>query len=398
MKISIEKTFSKLRQFIVLSFILALLLVLQLFMASEQNKKDASLLAQKKLVEQITTLGHDDIDLSIIQFEGKSAQVLHKINKLSIYQFDLIGDHLYNQTLHYENELKKLYSLGQLFRDKAAGWYTKNGGNSKRNKASMLSAQEYFNLQIGVILELQIPIESQRSLYISIIAYMLFFNLLTGVLLFSRNLQKIYTDIKSLYAVDVDTFKHVILTEEVDIISKRMGNRQNAIENSTMIDTDTELLNYKGLIFDFSARKFKSTQIISVLLLQIDHFDALDKEYSLEFINIVIKKIAFIISLFQKNVDLVARIDQQVFAFVLMRKSHEDAVKECEKILSTIEETRFKIPQGKSVPITASGVLILKAPALSLGDTVKQLQDLLPKAAEGDGNRIIHDNRRPKIL
>jgi len=367
-------------------------------MESENNKKTTKLLEQKNLLEQIATLGRKDIDLSIIQFEGKGIQLLHEISQLSVYRFDFLGEYIYNRDHLYENELKKLYSLGQLFIDKSAAWYQKGSGDYERKKASMLFAKDRFNLQVNKLIEIQTPYEIERSFYTSILSYATLLTLLIGFFLFSQHLQKIYADLKSLFAVDVNSYTHTIMTEEVELISRRIGNRQGASDNTTMVDSQTELLNYKGLIYDFSERKIKSTQSVSVFMLQIDHFDALDKKYSTEFINIIIRKVAFVISLFQQNIDLVSRIDQQIFVFVLMRKNHETAVKDCDKIIQTIGETRFKVPRGESVPVTASGVLILKAGNVSLSDTIKQLQALLPKAAEDGGNRIVHDNRRPKIL
>ena len=398
MKISIEKIFSNLKQFLLIATILASLLALMLFMESENNKKTTNLLEQKDLLEQIATLGRKDIDLSIIQFEGKGIQLLHEISQLSVYRFDFLGEYIYNRDHLYENELKKLYSLGQLFIDKSAAWYQKDSGDYERKKASMLFAKDRFNLQVNKLIEIQTPYEIERSFYTSILSYATLLTLLIGFFLFSQHLQKIYADLKSLFAVDVNSYTHTIMTEEVELISRRIGNRQGASDNTSMVDSQTELLNYKGLIYDFSERKIKSTQSVSVFMLQIDHFDALDKKYSTEFINIIIRKVAFVISLFQQNIDLVSRIDQQIFVFVLMRKNHETAVKDCDKIIQTIAETRFKIPRGESVPVTASGVLILKAGNVSLSDTIKQLQALLPKAAEDGGNRIVHDNRRPKIL
>jgi len=398
MKISIEKIFSNIKQFLVLVSILSALLAALLFMESENNKKVASLLEQKKLAEHITTLGHKEIDLSIIQFEGKSTQLLHEINKLSQYRFDIVGDHLYNQNHTYENALKKLHSLAQLFIDKSTAWYEKDTTDLTRKKAAMLFAKERFDQQVNNVIVLQVPYEEERYFLTSLTAYLLFLILLGGLFLFSSHLQKIYADLKSLFAVDVNAYTHTILTEEVELISKRIGNRQGASENTSMVDNQTELLNYKGLIYDFSERKIKSTQMISIFLLQIDHFDALDKKYSTEFINVIVKKVAFVISLFQQNVDLIARIDEQTFAFILMRKNHESALKECNKVIQTISETRFKVPRGESVPITASGILTLKPGGTSLTDTLKQLQSLLPKAAEEGGNRIIQDNRRPKII
>ena len=154
------------------------------------------------------------------------------------------------------------------------------------------------------------------------------------------------------------------------------------------MDPITEISNYKGLLHAFANRKSKEGGSLAVCVFDIDDFKSLDREYPKSFTQMVLKKIAFMLSLYVQHTDILARTDYSQFTLVLSRNSLDQALKECDRIRKSVEETAFKVPQGNSIRITISGGLSPKAGNVSLEESIEMSRGILAKAQTMGKNSI----------
>ncbi len=91
--------------------------------------------------------------------------------------------------------------------------------------------------------------------------------------------------------------------------------------------------------------------------------------------------------MYEQPFDVVAHMDNDRFVFLMSRSSKDNAYKESEKIIHSIQESSFITSQGPT-KITLSGGFLLKPPSKSIEETVQEAAQLIVKAKELGGNRV----------
>jgi diguanylate cyclase (GGDEF)-like protein len=394
MKLSIKKIFSNLKLLFIILTVLLGLAAATVVMEYTSFKKIENLQNQKMLVNYIVSLGRDDLELSNVRFRGKSTQLEFENQKLAdIYNFDIITQAFYSAPSHYDSQLDELKVLTLLFTEAAERWYDQKSKLSEKElskrKEVLSNAQSRLIDQLDFMIIKNVDFEYNRFKIQEILVYLALASALFALLWYSRRLNAVYKDLLHLNAVDTHESDYVILTEEANGILKRMGRKPSTSENPSMIDPLTQINNYKGMQQEFGEKKnIKKGKYTGICVFEIDNFSTIQQQYPKDFSQTALKKIAFMISLYQRHTDVIARIDQHQFAVIISRDDKKQALNDCEMIRKSVEETLFKVPKADAIRITLSGGFVQKSGQKSLEETINQAKEVLKTAIAHGKNRI----------
>lgn len=388
-KPSIKESFASWNK---LSLTLLLLLAVLLLAALDRNNsfaKNAILMEQKDLVNAIANLGREHLESSQVQYQSQSNRLLVEQNRLrALQKYDYAGQYLLKYNGPYLEALGRLEREILAFNGAAKAWYDADTRNLKERREAMQKARYALLGHIdAIILE---NIVHERAKF-DLERWVVYAAALIGFLIFvtySRRFSAIYRDIHSLYGIETQGQEREIVTDEINLVAKRMNRKAGTSDNPALIDPITGINNYKGLLSAFSERKAKEGTPIAVCVFEIDGFNELDRKYPKSFTQAVLKKIAFMMTLYEQHTDILARTDYSQFTMVFSRNTHEFALQDCEQIRRSVEEAVFKIPEGQNINLTISGGFVQKSSAASLEETIGMAKDVLAKGMAMAGNSI----------
>lgn len=377
---SIKDIFSGWNRMMLILLTMLLLLSISTISNESSIRKSANLTAQKKLVNTIATIGRGDLEVANVQYRGKSTEINHLQKKLyDLQKFDLLGQYILTYDKAYKKNLATLtaYTIG--FNQAASDWYARSEDDLNQRYQALQSAYHQLNDHLNAMLLANIGYDTQKY---EIQKWMLYATLLITLYLFyyySGRFRTIINDINSLY-VETKGSDHAIVTDEIDVITKRLHRKTGTFENPALIDPMTGINNYKGMLQSYTGKKSKNgASLVSIAVFEIDAFQDLKQQYPKSFIEAVLKKAAFMLSLHEQPTDVLARIDYNRFAVIFSRRTVEDAFEECEKIRKAIEDTAFKIPKGDTIHLTVSGGLTIKDSTTPLEEAIEFTHEILTK-------------------
>jgi diguanylate cyclase (GGDEF)-like protein len=390
MKHSINKIFNNLSMFLIiitLTFGLVTLLVL------EQNSSYAkinNLKSQKEIINGLANLQKKDIELALIQFNGKSTQLHHEIEKLhNLNKYDYTGKFLLGNSDEFISDLDKLSKITTRFNESAHKYYIKNLKNEEEKNQELKNTFYSINTFLDAMIIKNISYNEEKFYILEKITLFAFALTLLTTFWYRRRLNSIYTDILHLYAIDKNKKDYEIFSEEADAIKLRMNRKPVLTDNPAMLDPVTQINNHKGMLSSYSHKKgMKDSNFTSVTIFEIDNFSKQKRAFSQEFTQAVLKKVAFTISLHEQATDVIARTDYNQFTVVLSRVSKEQSFKDIDIIRQSISEIKFKAPGGSPITITASGGFIIKPNNQSLDESLRQAKEVLQHAKKKGKNTI----------
>ena len=394
MKHSIRSIFKSLTLTLTLTTFLSIFISLLVLEYNLSYQKIQNLKNQKHIISTLTNLKKDDIELALIQFNGKSTQLLNEIDKLrKANRYDYTGTYLFHTSQEYLNDLDKLSSLTKKFNETAKLYYTdelnKDKADEEFKKKQLENAFYNINHYIDTIMLKDIKYKEIKFHLLEKLSISLTILLLLTTIWYAAKLRMIHKDILFLYSVDKNKKNHEIATQEADAISMRMKRKPSTSENPDMLDPVTEINNVKGMKSSYAEkRKGKSNGFTSVTVFEVDSFSKTNRAFSQEFTQAVLKKIAFTISLHEQATDIIARTDYNQFTVILSRATKEQLFKDIDIIRQTIAETKFTTPEKKNVQITISGGFAIKTNNSSLDDAIKKANEILKHAQQSGGNRV----------
>jgi diguanylate cyclase (GGDEF)-like protein len=151
----------------------------------------------------------------------------------------------------------------------------------------------------------------------------------------------------------------------------------------------TDLYNRRYL-FDMGGKFFASSQrgqiALSAAMIDIDHFKNINDTYGHEAGNVVLRKVAEILTQRFRKTDIVARVGGEEFAVLMVNMSTEGMVECFEGLRAKIAETEF-VFDNKSVNVTASFGLVMQS-AESLGELLNEADKMLYVAKTRGRNRV----------
>ncbi|MFC2074009.1 GGDEF domain-containing protein [Campylobacterota bacterium] len=389
MRWSIKKIFNNLSTTLLsLTIILGFLATIVFTLNSSVTKTDL-LLEQKALIKEAYNLGREDIQLSNIQLRGIVENLRYDITKMKdAFDFDILGNYVFGHSVEYLKDLEQLSIKQLLYIEAAEAYYYQSIEELEARLDDYDFAQAEYEAKLYELEEKHLIYESEKFNIIQYIIYLAFVVSLTITLWFTRRLSFVYKDLKTLYSVDLESKDRIYLTEEAEMITKRMSRKPTATENPAFIDPVTEINNYKGLLHGFANRKGTGGATLAVCVFALDNFRDIEKKYKKDFANQVLKKIAFMLSLNEQHTDVLGRIDYDQFVFVVNRATQAIALNDCEQIRKSIEEAKFKTHNGIPIKVTASGGFVIKAPNKPLDQTIAHAKEVLAVAISQGGNKI----------
>jgi diguanylate cyclase (GGDEF)-like protein len=390
MKHSIVKIFKSLSFALLLNTFLTLIVAIFIIEQNFSYNKIKNLDEQREIIKSLTNISRNDIELAKIQFNGKSNMLLVKIDDLKqLYAYDFVGKYIIYSKNEYMHDLDELVKITKDFNNAAKMYYVKNHKKDKENELRLQQAFEKINKKLDELYIKNVKYNQKKSAIIAMMVYFQLFVSLLTTIIYRKRLKQILNDI--LYLSSIRTFKkdYTMFTLEGDAIALRMNKKSNESIDPSLIDPVTEILNHKGLKVIYAQKKnIKDSNFISVCVLEIDNFSKSNRKYPQELTQTILKKIAFSLSLFEQVTDVMARTDYNQFTVILSRPTKEQCLKDMEMIKQSINELKFKTPDGEYTNVTISGGFVIKPKNKMLDESINQAKEILRVAKEMGGNKI----------
>ncbi|QFR49225.1 GGDEF domain-containing protein [Sulfurimonas lithotrophica] len=389
MKISIKNVFKNILVFFSIFTLISASAVLFTFEQNNSFVKTDILNQQKQIIKTLKQIDKKDLELALIQYNGKSTELQYQINKLrELYEYDITGKYFLNNSNEYNNDLEKLSNLIEIFNEKAYTYY-KSPNQSHDVKSDFDKAYITLEKQINSIIFKNVGYNKQKLQFMMKIAIVAFVLVTFSFLWYYSRLKKIYNDIAYLQAPSKSKKDYQISTLEADSISIRMRKKPDVKDNPNNIDPITKINNNKGLVSEYALKKnFKENNFTSVTILEVDNFSKTNRAFNQEFSQAALKKIAYTISLFEQPTDVIARTDYNQFTVILSRDSKEKAYKDMEAVREAISELKFVTQTKVPVQITVSGGFYIKPNNVVLNNAIAEAKQILAFAKSGGKNRI----------
>jgi len=393
MKHSIKKIFLSLNAymlFVMFASFIFMMLTLEKQLSFDKTK---ILNTQKSIILSLTNLKKDDLELALIQFNGKTAQLKSEIEKLyNIYKYSFTEKYILNNKTEYFTDLEKLKQLKDTFNTQVHRYYTQNKDMSiiKHNKE--LLQNTYYNLikHLDKIISKDLVYSERKYKIFKYIFIATFFIILLETILYRKKINNIYADIDYLVAADKNARPYTIYSQEADAISLRMKRKTVIEDNPAFIDQITGISNYKGMVNSYAnKRDMKDSNFTSITVIEIDNFSKSKRTYPQDVTQSILKKIAFTISLHEQAIDVVARTDYNQFTLILSRDSKEQAFKDVDIIRQSISEIKFNLPNNQNDTITITGGFLIKPHSTNLDEGIKQAKEILARAKNITKNRVL---------
>ncbi|WP_324170416.1 diguanylate cyclase domain-containing protein [Sulfurimonas sp.] len=390
MKHSIKQIFANLSMSLILISLSITILTLLILEQNNSYSKINNIKNQKKIINSLANLQKADIELALIQFNGKSTKLHYEVDKLrSLNKYDYSGKYILDNQAEYILDLDKLTKLTINFNDIAHKYYIKNLKNKRKKSKDLQNALYAVNAHLDYIIFQNILYDEKKFIFIQYLAIFTFLIGVSSMFWYKKRLNAIYKDILYLYAIDKSKKEYVIFSQEADAIRLRMNRKPVSTDNPAMLDPVTQINNHKGMLSSYSNKKgLKDSNFTSVTIIEIDNFSKQKRTFSQEFTQAILKKIAFTMSLHEQATDVIARTDYNQFTIILSRGSKERSFKDVDIIRQSISEIKFKAPGGGPIIITVSGGFIIKPNNQNLNEALKQAKEVLLYAKKTGTNLI----------
>lgn len=402
MKPSIKKIFNNLNTYLFFVLFMAFAIILVTFEQKLSFEKINNLNNQKSTISTLTKLQKKDIELALIQFNGKSTYLHQEIAKLhNLYKYNFTDKYLFGNEKEYLNNLEKLSALTNAFNDAAHEYYvesdTENLEVEDLTKEKLDTAFFNLNKHIDTILLNNIAYDQKKFNTIEIFAVIYFIIVLLLTFWYRKRLYSIYKDIEFLHQIEKNQKVHNIFSIEADAIALKMNRKVVATDNPSMLDPVAGINNYKGMLNAYSQKKsHKDSNFTSVTVFEIDNFSKTKRAFSQEFTQTILKKIAYTISLYEQPVDVIARSDYNQFTLILSRASKEQSFKDADLIRQSISELKFNTQDKGNITITVSGGFVIKPSHTHLDEAIKQAKIILANAQKHGVNKIFQTRDMPE--
>ncbi len=183
-------------------------------------------------------------------------------------------------------------------------------------------------------------------------------------------------------ATDITDRKHV---EEELRAAKKYAEELAQKDELTGLNNRRAFFEQGHLIFEQSKRFGRP---ISVIMMDIDHFKMINDNYGHSIGDMVLQAVAELLQRLVREIDIVARMGGEEFAFALPETGLEDAANLAERLRSEVEKL-VVINDGHQIKITASfGVVTCKNSDESIEALLTNSDDALYVAKKNGRNQI----------
>lgn len=394
MKKSINKIFKNLSLFLIF---LTLLSFVMLIFVNQQNvsyEKMKNLSSQKEIIYKLISLEKDDLESAIIKVNGEVVKLNYMINELEeLYKSNFFESQIIGNSKEYKSDLKTLKKLSSDFSNFVKKLYEKAAKKQKTNEDEMQMLIAYENLKafLDDMMFKDIEYKENKIALIQYITLGIFIVMIFVTFWYSRRLKAINKDIFYLYAIENNKADYKIFSEEVDAICMRMKHKPKATAvNASLIDPVTNIYNSRGLFNSYSEKKdLKDDNFTAVTMFEIENFSKSSREFTQEFIQSILKKVAFMLTLHEQAADTIARTSYNQFVIIFSRPSKSEAFKDMEMIHKSISEISLKTVNGSVVPAEINGGFVIKPNNKRLEDSLQKAKEILEYARAKNANAIL---------
>ncbi len=176
----------------------------------------------------------------------------------------------------------------------------------------------------------------------------------------------------------------------------RVNKLQERLRHAARTDGLTGLWNHAEFR-DMLNREFARTRryggVVSLLMIDLDHFKAVNDTYGHEAGNEVLQSVAQLLRHLVRDSDIVARYGGEEFAVICPETSLDDATQLAERIRATLA-TRLEIPRSPQLKVTVSiGVSATSDPAVSaICDLINRADHALYLGKRSGRDRVIRSD------
>ena len=391
MKHSIKKIFLNLN-----TYMLFILFVSFIFMTLTLEKqlsfeKIDNLFNQKKIISSLTKLKKDKIDLALIQFNGKTAQLQSEIDKLhAIYKYSLTEQYILGNEEEYKKQLTALSRLTNDFAQSANDYYDDTASKEQEilDREKLKTSFYALNHHIDKLIFENISYDKARFNMFRNLSILFFVVVLFASLWYRKRINAIYKDLVYLQSVDKQQAPYQIFSQEADAIGLRMKRKVVVSDDPKLTDQVTGINNQKGLISSYGNKKgMKDSNFTCVCIIEVDNFSKSHRPFAQDLTQAILKKTAFTISLHEQATDVIARTDYNQFTIILSRSTKEILFKDIDIIRQSISELKFNTPTGEMITVT--GGFVIKPNNTNVEEAIKQANEILKLGKTMGPNKIL---------
>ncbi len=390
MKSSIKGIFNNIIFFLSLLTIVSVIAVLFTIDQNNSFKKVDILNEEKNLIKELHQIDKEDIEIALIQYNGKSTELNYQIQKLhQLYEYDLLGQYILHTSKEYLSQLDQLTQLINAYNAEALKYFKANEKDEKNLYKELQNSFVTINNHISNIIFQNINYNKAKQDFMYQLALAIFVFIFITSIVFYKKLSNIYKDIEFLQLPNADTQNHQLYTSEADAIYLRMKRKSTKNLDASCIDPVTNINNNKGLVNSYADKKsLKESGFTAVAVLEVDTFSKTKRTFPQDFIQMTLKKIATTISMYEQPADVIGRTDYNEFTVILSRNSKQRAFKEIDQMRQSIEELKLVTATKVPVGITISGGFYIKPNNVSLNNALLETKSILEFAKQNGGNKI----------
>jgi diguanylate cyclase (GGDEF)-like protein len=362
LKVSILKTI----KYIKLHFILLTILsVAILILNTSQNQSSyvlKALYSHQEMIQELQDLNTKDIDYTLIQFQDLSNRLTFNSDDMKTrISLDFVGD-IYKKKSAHLKEIEHLDHITATFEHAI-----KNRLVPSQLKTDPIQLQQQLNTTIEKLIKVNNTVLFFKE---TLTSYLIYFTVFYIIILTLTYNSKLVSTIRDLQALTKKETGYDFQTLELDYFNKSLTKVDESRRAQVYFDPLTKLNNLKGLLQKYAKQTLAPSYSYYVYVFGIDSYIQIDKKIPKDNSQAVLKKLAFIVSLYEKSNDNVARIGFDTFAIVLPREDIDVAYKECEQLRKTIQETTFSFKNIDLKHLSISGVFLPKPKDKTLNETI----------------------------
>lgn len=173
-----------------------------------------------------------------------------------------------------------------------------------------------------------------------------------------------------------------------EILLTQWRNREKHFEIGSKMDALTNLFNRRHITDVLTVIEKTKEKKYAVILMDLDHFKAINDQYGHESGDVVLKRVAKVLKRNTRETDVVGRFGGEEFIFILNFNDLDEVVEVAERCRFQIEDEIIILKDMTEIKITASFGISLSTYGVGKEDVIRQADQALYLAKEKGRNLV----------
>ena len=173
-----------------------------------------------------------------------------------------------------------------------------------------------------------------------------------------------------------------------EILLSQWRRRERNIKRMSQTDVLTNVFNRRYIGEQLSALERKKKTAYAVILLDLDHFKLINDQYGHEVGDIVLQRVAAILSATTREQDIVGRFGGEEFILILKEQNLQQAIEIAERCRKIIEQEEIQLETKKILKMSASFGVALSQSTLNKEQTIRLADRALYLAKRQGRNQV----------